>query len=366
MNLTPEFRSAKALAGLGTAPDPAADPQDALYAPIEYNAADARGQAGEIAKTASRLDELGFDGGKLLAPALDVLAQANAHRETIQKYRDSARLGLWQARQDYANGKTDLEMIDHLAAKWDRISESTSTLSRSLNAAVAIKLQESERVYSETLSSAVFPELAKAATKAAEDAAEAAAKLPAGVRTREDARRAGRAAAGVWADLGNLVDRFGDLQKLRNELTTAGSLPSWEGRAAHVGSVLMSNVISAMHLWLSHAEPGRLPTHYYDTDAIAIELRLPTAVASGSRPSLYTVAEAQGNFLTWRDATERLAGKRVPDGQGGTYEAAIQAVQSLPGVLSRYDGVLGTRTVEIAAPDPGVHTWQHNGSGVGK
>ncbi len=355
-----EFRSARALAGLGSAPDPAADPADAIYAPVQLDLPAARAQAGQITETASRLVELGFDGDKLLEPALTVLAEANAHRVTRDEYRKDVRESLWSCRQSFAAGKATLAELDEWCSRWDRISSADSTLSRSLGAAIAIRLQESERVYQATMADKVFPALAAEATKAAEDSAEAAKGLPAWVRTREDARKAGRAAAGVWADLGILVDRFGDLQKLRTDLTVAGTLPKWEG--AFIGTVLVSNVRHVLHLWLSHAEPARLPTSYYDTDVLAIELRLSTAVAAGSRPSLYSASEALGNFMTWRTATEALQGKRIPDGQGGTYDAAIHAVQSLPGVLDRYDAMMGKRVAQIPAA---MASTTYTGSGVG-
>lgn len=351
---------ARAIARLGSASDPTEDPLDALFAPVELDLASARGQAGTINDTARRLDEFGFDGGALLAPAIELLAKANAHREVLLKYRSDVRQRIHDARKAFAEGKATLEDLDALAGQWDRIRDSSSTMSRSLNAAVAITLQDSERVFRETVTNTVFPALAKEAAKAAQEAAEAAKALPATVRTREDARRAGRGAAGVWADLGNLIDRFSDLETFRYDLGSRGLLPRWDFGHAYVGK-LVTNVRAAMPLWLKYEHPEKLPQWFRNTDVLAIELRLPTAVAAGAVPGMYSAEDAIGRFVTWRSGVEEVIEKRR-DG----HAAAIDAVLNLPGVQDMYADQVGTRSADVASTDNGVPVWQASPSAGGQ
>jgi hypothetical protein len=113
----------------------------------------------------------------------------------------------------------------------------------------------------------------------------------------------------------------------------------------------------AFNLWLRYAHPENLPADFY-TDAYPPELRLATAVRLGAEPGLFTVDQAQTNYLAWRGRTERLIGVRDKANGRDFGDKAMNAVMALPGVAGHYErevGLLGTRTLDPSAlVEPGA------------
>jgi hypothetical protein len=337
-----------AIARLATAPDPVdltPEPNEQAVTPAVVS-----GQATQIAMATRRWNALDFDGDAMMAPVLEHLTAANRHRETIQARRNDMRDVLEASRISFANGVISIDALADVCVQHDLIANGSSSLSRSLNAAVAAKLSDAEEAFGVVVATSVWPALVSAASKTTAEAAELADQIPFGVRTLEDARTA--RVVGVWSELAERANRFTALHKERDVLAAVGWLDAWHSPVSWVGQ-LVSNVGRVMYLWMRYRYPEKLPTDYFT--AVPPELRLPTAVRLGAEPGMYSVGDAQIRFTDWRTSVEKLAGRTVRGDDGHPTEASNRAVMRLPGIRQVEVDLIGTRTIDLSAlVEPGA------------
>lgn len=214
-----------------------------------------------------------------LTAAREASARAVALDAALTELRRAGERDRAAAVAELAAGKLDPAKVPaRLAGFEDWLFDSPA--SKALVAAVAASHEAASRL---TVDAApkVFTVLQAAAAAVVDRAVALAASLPAGVRDREAAYRAGQDAFTAWMAGRTQAERLDALQELAGVMANAGWIagPQYpgEGKEPHRG-------LMGVGPFLVYADPERLPAGYA---SLPPELRLAAAAKAGAGPGLY-------------------------------------------------------------------------------